>query len=62
MEKSHLAKVRSRFPEASESKTLVVLHIPDEYDIMDPDLVSDLWSKVGEYYPLPDAPPERLSP
>ena len=54
MERSHLARLESRFPEALEGKAVVVLDIPDIYDPMDPELVSDLWSKVAEYYPLPD--------
>lgn len=53
MERSHLAKLQSRFLEALEGKAVVVLDIPDIYDPMDPELVSDLWSKVADHYPLP---------
>jgi predicted protein tyrosine phosphatase len=31
MEKSHLAKLRERFPEALAGKRVITLHIPDDY-------------------------------
>src|SRR3954447_3121795 len=39
MEKRHAERLRSRFPEACPAKQIVCLHIPDDYEFMNPDLV-----------------------
>ena len=52
MEKSHLAKLRARFPEALESKRVVVLHIPDYYEFMQPELADELRARLGEHVDL----------
>lgn len=49
MEKSHVAKLRDRFPEALEGKRLVALHIPDDYEFMQPELVDELHAKLAPY-------------
>jgi len=49
MEKSHLAKLRSRFRTYLGGKRLVCLDIPDDYDFMDPALVRLLEAKVTRY-------------
>jgi predicted protein tyrosine phosphatase len=49
MEKSHLNKLRAKFPEALAGKQVVTLHIPDEYNFMQAELVDELKAKVGEY-------------
>jgi predicted protein tyrosine phosphatase len=49
MEKSHLNKLRAKFPEVLAGKQAVTLHIPDEYTFMQPELVDELKAKVGEY-------------
>lgn len=54
MEKSHLARLRERFPEALQHKEVVCLHIPDEYEFMDPDLVDELVAKISPHVALPD--------
>jgi predicted protein tyrosine phosphatase len=50
MEKSHVAKLRERFPEALASKRLVCLRIPDDYTFMQPELVEALTAAVGEHF------------
>lgn len=49
MEKSHLAKLRSRFPEALVGKQLVTLHIRDDYEFMDSVLVDELRAKLAQH-------------
>ena len=53
MEKSHLAKLRSRFPEALDGKKIVTLHIPDDYEFMQPDLLDELRAKLAPHLELP---------
>ena len=52
MEKSHLERVRRKYPEALVGKKVIVLHIPDEYDYMHPDLIDELKAKVSGYLGL----------
>lgn len=42
MEKSHVAKLRERFPESLAGKRLVCLRIPDDFTFMQPELVEAL--------------------
>ena len=53
MEKSHLAKLRARFPEALDGKRVVTLHIPDDYEFMQPDLLDELRAKLAPHLGLP---------
>ena len=53
MEKSHLAKLRARFPEALAGKKVVTLHIPDDYEFMQPELADELRAKLAEHVDLP---------
>ncbi len=53
MEKAYLAKLRAQFPEATIGKQVSVLHIPDDYDFMSPDLIDELRSKLAFYISLP---------
>lgn len=53
MEKSHLNRLRLKFPEALEGKRTVTLFIPDDYQFMQPELVDELYSKVSSYVDLP---------
>lgn len=46
MEKSHLNRLRRKFPEAMEGKHTVTLHIPDDYEFMQPELIDELLAKV----------------
>ena len=49
MEKSHLAKLRARFPEALAGKQVVALHIPDDYEFMQPELLDELRARLSQY-------------
>jgi predicted protein tyrosine phosphatase len=54
MEKSHLNRIRRKFPEAVKGKRIVILHIPDEYEFMHPALIDELRAKVSAYIVLPE--------
>lgn len=49
MEKSHLNRLRSRFRNYLNGQRVVCLHIPDEYEYMDPYLVRILETRVMGY-------------
>ncbi len=49
MEKSHLDRLRQKFPEALAGKQVVTLHISDDYMFMQPELVDELRTKLAEY-------------
>ena len=55
MEKSHLSRLRRKFPEAMQGKRVICLHIPDEYDFMQPELIDELHAKLAPYITLPTA-------
>ncbi len=52
MEKSHLNRLRLKYPEALRSRRVIVLHIPDDYEFMEEDLVHELQSKVSQHLAL----------
>jgi predicted protein tyrosine phosphatase len=56
MEKSHLNRISRKFPEALRGKRIVTLHIPDEYQFMQRELLDELRGKLGPYVTLPDEP------
>lgn len=62
MEKSHVAKLRTRFPEALAGKHVIALHIRDDYEFMEPALLDELRSKLSAYLAFPDdaSRPENL--
>jgi len=49
MEKAHRNKLLKKYRSAMNGKRVICLHIPDDYDLMDPALVSLLKSKVPQY-------------
>ena len=53
MEKKHVSRLRDQFGEALADKPLICLHIPDDFQFMDPDLVELLKSRVGEHIDVP---------
>ncbi|MDB6034078.1 MAG: protein tyrosine phosphatase [Verrucomicrobiales bacterium] len=53
MEKSHLNKLRQKFGALLDGKQVVALHIPDDYEFMQPELIDELQSKVAQYVSLP---------
>jgi len=46
MEKSHLARLRRKFPEALAGKRVVTLGISDDYSFMQPELIDALQAGV----------------
>ena len=52
MEKSHLNRLRRKFPDALEGKRVITLHIPDDYTFMQPELVAELRERVGRHLDL----------
>ena len=54
MERSHLSRLQRKFPEALREKRVVCLHIPDEFEFMDPILLDELRAKLAAYVKLPD--------
>ncbi|PQJ09240.1 phosphotyrosine protein phosphatase [Flavipsychrobacter stenotrophus] len=50
MEKHHRNFIRREFPGIYESKKIVCLYIPDDYDFMQPELVSILEDKFESVY------------
>jgi predicted protein tyrosine phosphatase len=51
MEKKHLRRLHDKFPEAIAGKKLVCLHIPDDYEFMQPELVDLLEAGVAPLLP-----------
>lgn len=54
MEKSHLERLRRKFPEAVRERKVVCLHIPDDYDFMDSELLDELRAKLVHFVTLPE--------
>src|SRR5687768_14471516 len=53
MEKSHLNRLRRKFPEALDGKRIVCLQIPDDYEYMQPELLDEFRAKLTPYVTLP---------
>ncbi len=49
MEKAHRSKVQGKYRASLHQKRLICLHIPDDYDFMDPGLVELLKAKVPRH-------------
>jgi predicted protein tyrosine phosphatase len=49
MEKRHAAILRQKYPDAIGGKDLVTLHISDDYQYMDEELIDILSSRLAEY-------------
>jgi predicted protein tyrosine phosphatase len=56
MEKSHLNRLRQKFPEAMRGKRALSLQIPDDYEFMAPTLIDELRGALAPYLTLPDEP------
>lgn len=50
MEKHHRNFIRKHYPEIYKKKKIVCLYIPDDYDFMQPLLISILKDKVEDIY------------
>jgi len=57
MEKLHLSQLRRKFPETLEGKQVVCLHIPDDYEFMQPEVIDELQGKLALHIELPDGFP-----
>jgi predicted protein tyrosine phosphatase len=62
MEKSHLNRLRRKFPDALAGKRVVCLHIPDEFNFMEPALIRELRTKLSRYIAVPGAEAETDAP
>jgi predicted protein tyrosine phosphatase len=49
MEKRHVSRMREKFADALAGRRLICLHVPDEYDFMDPALVERLEAEMAPY-------------
>jgi predicted protein tyrosine phosphatase len=54
MEKRHLHRLQAKFGEVLRAKRVVCLHIPDDFDYMDEDLIDRLRGGVAPYVELPE--------
>src|SRR4051812_36448604 len=54
MEKSHLNRLRQKYPEALEGKQVITLQIPDDYVFMQPELLEELRARLEPYVTLPE--------
>lgn len=49
MEKKHKQILIERYPIEAEKKEIVILHIPDDYQYMDEELIEEIQSKMTAY-------------
>jgi predicted protein tyrosine phosphatase len=49
MEKRHAAIIHQKYPDAIDGKSLLVLHIADDYQYMDAELIDILEARLSEY-------------
>lgn len=54
MERSHLNRAGARFAEELQDKVTHVLHIPDDFEYMQPDLIHELRARLEDFVILPD--------
>jgi predicted protein tyrosine phosphatase len=54
MERSHLNRTLARFSGDLQDKTIHTLHIPDDYEFMQPELVHELRARLEDFIALPD--------
>jgi len=54
MEKRHLNRLRKKFRDALHGKRVICLHIPDEFEYMDEELITRLRGGVAPYVEFPE--------
>ncbi|HMF85219.1 MAG TPA: hypothetical protein VK598_02590 [Nitrospiraceae bacterium] len=54
MEKSHVNRLQRKFRDVLRGKRVICLHIPDDFEYMDPDLLDEFRAKLPAYVTLPD--------
>ncbi len=52
MEKRHAAIIQRNYPDLITDRSIVVLHISDDYQYMDPELIDILASRLADYLDL----------
>jgi len=57
MEKSHLNRLRLKYGDALIGKQVITLHIPDDYQFMQPELIDELQTKVRAHVEFPESSP-----
>jgi predicted protein tyrosine phosphatase len=55
MEKKHRRILEENFPAALEGKSIICLHIPDEYRYMEPALMDELKAGLSQHIELPES-------
>jgi len=50
MEKIHRNYIRTHYPDIYNNKKIVCMYIPDDYDFMQPELISILKDRVDELF------------
>lgn len=50
MERHHRNYIRKHFPDIYKNKKVVCLYIPDDYDYMQEELITELKTKVADAY------------
>jgi predicted protein tyrosine phosphatase len=49
MEKRHAAIVSQKYADLIATKSVIILHISDDYQYLDPELIEILESRLSEY-------------
>lgn len=52
MEKRHAAIIQQKYPDNIKDRSIITLHISDDYQYMDPELIDMLESRLAEYLDL----------
>jgi predicted protein tyrosine phosphatase len=50
MEKSHLNRLQEKYQQILASKKIIALHIPDEFEFMQPELIDELEAKARPFF------------
>lgn len=52
MEKKHGQRINDKFKDEVTDKEIIILHIPDDYQYMDEELIDELNNKISAYIDL----------
>jgi predicted protein tyrosine phosphatase len=52
MEKRHAAIIQQNYPDLIANRSIITLHISDDYQYMDPELIEILEARLAEYLDL----------
>ncbi|HLO48182.1 MAG TPA: hypothetical protein VK211_07140 [Kamptonema sp.] len=59
MEKRHSDRLRSKYRDILTDKKIICLHIPDNYEYMEPELIEILEAKLSPYIEVPNIAREQ---